>query len=627
MKRIKYFKTQEDFIAKKPTLPYPCVSYVKGAKKIEYQKESDIQPSSITAKYIITQDVIDEYSSSELFLYRNTIGSLKSYTLNGETYNFEEPIYENTTKIVSFEEYETFYDLPQYYFLNLSELNSSVIWSTDADVNNGDYYVHFEIKYSGDSSSTTIWLNKNNFVINFLGTIIEFVFNETKTSFYLTQESCDNLRQVWGKNCKMIAYFGENNYWVERTKNFIEINGVSKELVLEEFISYAQSNDTILDFYTTEDKFIANRQLDLQNDGIVLTYACENEKYYDGCEFYTLEEAIDEGMINVYDNYITLTNDFCQSINGDAVYNFYYGFAIISVDEFDFDNWGITSILETQTTIECKSIINSENLFNGSIIAHITNDDLNKEYDLEICFNKNADTIGLYGYTPLTEIDLNNINENGPSIIDLGAFCSCKNLINIEIPTTIKKIWSYSFSFCINLTSVTIPDSVTSIGSYAFTNCESLTSVTIPNSVTEIYWETFFNCYNLKSVIIGKNVEYIYEGAFANCSSLTSVAIPDSVISIGSYAFEGCTSLTSVTIGSLVNSIGFDAFNACTSLTSITCNAVNAPTIFDVTFKYVATNGVLYYPKGSDYSSWMSTDSYYLGYYNWTSEEIESQTE
>jgi len=26
----------------------------------------------------------------------------------------------------------------------------------------------------------------------------------------------------------------------------------------------------------------------------------------------------------------------------------------------------------------------------------------------------------------------------------------------------------------------------------------------------------------------------------------------------------------------------------------------------------------LEYPSGSDYSSWLSTDEYYLGYYGWT---------
>lgn len=33
-------------------------------------------------------------------------------------------------------------------------------------------------------------------------------------------------------------------------------------------------------------------------------------------------------------------------------------------------------------------------------------------------------------------------------------------------------------------------------------------------------------------------------------------------------------------------------------------------------------NKMVYYPQGSDYSSWMLTDSYYLGYNNWTNKEI-----
>jgi hypothetical protein len=31
---------------------------------------------------------------------------------------------------------------------------------------------------------------------------------------------------------------------------------------------------------------------------------------------------------------------------------------------------------------------------------------------------------------------------------------------------------------------------------------------------------------------------------------------------------------------------------------------------------------VLYYPAGSDYSRWLSTYSYYLGYYKWTGVDV-----
>ena len=150
-----------------------------------------------------------------------------------------------------------------------------------------------------------------------------------------------------------------------------------------------------------------------------------------------------------------------------------------------------------------------------------------------------------------------------------------------------------------NIVSITIPDSVTSIGGSAFRGCSSLTSITIGNSV----------------ISIGNY-------AFSNCTGLTSIAIPDSVTSIGDSAFRGCSSLTSITIPDSVTSIGEAAFDNCTNLNEITCLATTAPSIDSGTFHNVKSGGKLKYPSGSDYSSWKRTDNFYLGKYNWTTEEI-----
>ena len=71
-----------------------------------------------------------------------------------------------------------------------------------------------------------------------------------------------------------------------------------------------------------------------------------------------------------------------------------------------------------------------------------------------------------------------------------------------------------------------------------------------------------------------------------------------------------------------VTSIGYQAFRFCGGLTEIVCHAPTAPTIDSYTFQNIKTGGVLKVPVSSDYSTWMSTSSYYLGYYNWTMENI-----
>ena len=141
---------------------------------------------------------------------------------------------------------------------------------------------------------------------------------------------------------------------------------------------------------------------------------------------------------------------------------------------------------------------------------------------------------------------------------------------------------------------ITFNEELTSIGNGAFSWCESLTSITIPNSVTSI----------------GND-------AFEYCHSLSEITIPNSVTEIGGGVFYNCTSLSSITIGNSVTSIGDWAFASCYSLREITCLAETEPIVSSNTFRGICYNGILYYPQGSDYSSWLSTSDYYLGYHCW----------
>ena len=148
-----------------------------------------------------------------------------------------------------------------------------------------------------------------------------------------------------------------------------------------------------------------------------------------------------------------------------------------------------------------------------------------------------------------------------------------------------------------NIVSITIPDSVTFIDKYAFEGCKSL-----PVEDNLRYADT-----------------YLVE---AVDNSLNAYTIKEGTKWIGESAFYVCYNLTSITIPDSVTSIGEEAFYKCSKLNEITCLATTAPSIYGSTFLSIKSNGTLSVPVGSDYSSWMSTGNFYLGKYNWTTEEF-----
>ena len=168
---------------------------------------------------------------------------------------------------------------------------------------------------------------------------------------------------------------------------------------------------------------------------------------------------------------------------------------------------------------------------------------------------------------------------------------------SLTIPTTMKCISGYAFSYCDNLISVTIPDNVVSIGEDAFSWCANLATVNGCEGVTSIGDEAFAYTSWEINLPYGMNyvghVAYCYRGdmpgnttitlkdgtteinemCFKNQTNLVSITIPASVTKIDTSAFKGCTGLTSVNIPASVTSIGIDAFNGCTNMTDVYCEA------------------------------------------------------
>ena len=154
--------------------------------------------------------------------------------------------------------------------------------------------------------------------------------------------------------------------------------------------------------------------------------------------------------------------------------------------------------------------------------------------------------------------------------LESGAFSGCTNLKRITIPNGVGQIVSYLFDECVSLTDIVIPESVYVIGNNAFWGCEKLQNIIIHSGLPSVSREMLTYCRSLTSVTLSNKVSIIQNSAFLGCCSLRSITIPNSVTTIESWAFQDCNSLSSITIPNSVTTIESWAFKDCNSLTSIT---------------------------------------------------------
>lgn len=274
----------------------------------------------------------------------------------------------------------------------------------------------------------------------------------------------------------------------------------------------------------------------------------------------------------------------------------------------------VTAVAETESPVlETAQETEEEDT---TVITGACGDDLT--YRLEDGVLTISGTGKMNASTPWNTTALRNtickvVIEEGVTTVSGDAFMNCKNLTEVKLPSTLKKINSNAFNTCTSLQEITIPGSVTELGASAFNNCpalrsvviedndgmtlgngafykctslsyvyigegtasigattfqscEALGSIRLPDSVTKLGTSTFQDCPALANVTLSNNLTRIPQSCFQNCSALTSIVVPDSVTSIGNWAFKACESLSVVDLGNGLTYLGLGSFASCDAL-------------------------------------------------------------
>lgn len=106
--------------------------------------------------------------------------------------------------------------------------------------------------------------------------------------------------------------------------------------------------------------------------------------------------------------------------------------------------------------------------------------------------------------------------KEGTHVISDSAFENCKEITQVILPQSIRKIGACAFQNCINLESTQFPAQMDFIGENAFYGCIKLDHVEIPKGVQFLRTRTFENCESLADIQIPLGIRLISYNTFCN---------------------------------------------------------------------------------------------------------------
>ena len=166
-------------------------------------------------------------------------------------------------------------------------------------------------------------------------------------------------------------------------------------------------------------------------------------------------------------------------------------------------------------------------------------------------------------------------------------------LTTVQLPSTLKSIGSYAFSYNENLKSIKLPNGLETIEVGAFQACNSLTSVTIPASVKSIQFAAFSalpsdklrKAYSLTQYNVAadnayyKSVDgalYSKDGStlvnYPAARTNTKITVPDGTAKLSDWSFSINANVETIVLPASIEDIQMGAFYGCNSLETILFN-------------------------------------------------------
>ena len=158
----------------------------------------------------------------------------------------------------------------------------------------------------------------------------------------------------------------------------------------------------------------------------------------------------------------------------------------------------------------------------------------------------------------------------------------------VQYGSTTYKVTGIDYLGNRDIKEISLPGTIKKIANQTFWNCKNLQTVWLGEGISYVSNEMFYNCTALQNVSLPNSLQYIGNLAFGVCTSLKSLQLPEALESLGDRVFSGCESLSNIELPESLHAIGPLCFYGCKELSTIKVNSANP---------YLATDGKAIFNK------------------------------